>query len=81
MTTGIIINPLVSNMKLTDTQKIEIVGKYLAGESSVKLSREYNVSKKSILSILEIRNIPRRKTNMEKRYHNYDENYFQKWVF
>ena len=46
--------------KLTDHQKIEIVEKYIAGQSSVQLSLCYNVSKHAILSILKTRNIPRR---------------------
>jgi len=43
--------------KLTDEQKIEIVKKYKEGESSLKLSVEYSVSKQAILNILKVRNI------------------------
>lgn len=44
-------------MKLTDQQKIDIVQKYESGKSSVELSKEYNVTRQSILSILRSRNI------------------------
>lgn len=44
-------------MKLTDKQKIEIVDRYKNGESSITLSKEFNVSKQSILSILKIRGV------------------------
>ena len=43
--------------KLTDQQKIEIVQKYKDGQSSVKLSKEYGISKQSILSILKNREV------------------------
>jgi transposase-like protein len=49
--------------KLTDEQKIEIVKKYIQGESSVKLSEQYNVSTRSILNILKVRNIKTRGNN------------------
>lgn len=44
-------------MKLTDEQKIDIVQKYKNGQSSVKLSKEYQISRQSILSILKIRGV------------------------
>lgn len=44
-------------MKLTDKQKIEIVEKYNSGESSVKLSKKYGISRQSILSILKKRGV------------------------
>jgi transposase-like protein len=44
-------------MRLTDEQKIEIVKKYQEGFSSVELSKEYGITRQSILSILKIRNI------------------------
>jgi transposase-like protein len=47
-------------MRLTDEQKIEIVKKYLQGDSSRKLGKEYGVDKNSILSILKVRGIIRR---------------------
>ena len=34
--------------RLTDQQKIEIVEKYKEGSSSIKLSKEYGISKQSI---------------------------------
>ena len=43
--------------KLSDQQKIEIVSRYINGESSTKLSKIYNVSKHSILSILKVRKV------------------------
>lgn len=49
--------------KLTDEQKIEIVKKYKDGESSVKLSKEFNVSTRAILNILKVRNITMRGNN------------------
>lgn len=49
--------------KLSDQQKIEIVNRYVKGESSIKLSKEFNVSKTSILSILKVRNIEMRNQN------------------
>ena len=50
-------------MKLNDEQKIEIVKKYKAGESSVKLSKEYGISRQGILGILKVRNINIRGNN------------------
>lgn len=47
--------------KLTDQEKIDIVSRYLNGESSLKLGKEYKVSKQSILCILRVRNINIRK--------------------
>lgn len=44
-------------MKLTDQQKIEIVTKYIKGSSSVVLSKEYSISRQSILSILKVRGV------------------------
>lgn len=44
-------------MKLTDQQKIEVVNKYKSGESSLKLAREYNVTKQAILNILRVRKV------------------------
>jgi Mor family transcriptional regulator len=44
-------------MKLTDQEKIEIVQKYQNGQSSVKLSKEYKISRQSILSILKVRGV------------------------
>lgn len=44
-------------MKLTDQQKIEIVKRYKDGESSIILSKEFNISKQSILSILKVRGV------------------------
>lgn len=44
-------------MKLSDQQKIDIVQKYQNGKSSIELSKEYNVSKQSILSILKNRKV------------------------
>lgn len=49
--------------KLTDQQKIEIVSRYINGESSIKLGKEFNVSTRSILSILKVRNIKMRGNN------------------
>ena len=49
--------------KLTDQQKIEIVERYINGESSVILSKEYGVSRTSIISILKVRHIERRDKN------------------
>jgi transposase-like protein len=46
-----------SMSKLTDQQKIEIVKKYEEGDSSIKLSKEYGISKQSILSILKNRKV------------------------
>ena len=43
--------------RLTDQQKIEIVEKYKEGSSSIKLSKEYGISKQSILSILKNREV------------------------
>jgi Mor family transcriptional regulator len=44
-------------MKLTDQNKIDIVKKYESGDSSVKLSKEYNVTTQSILQILRVRGV------------------------
>lgn len=44
-------------MKLSDEQKIEIVKRYKAGESSVKLSKEYKISRQGILGILKVRKV------------------------
>lgn len=44
-------------MKLTDQQKIDIVNRYLQGESSLKLAKAYSITKQSVLSILKIRKI------------------------
>lgn len=44
-------------MKLTDQQKIEIVNKYINGESSLKLAKEYNISKQGVLGILKVRKV------------------------
>lgn len=52
--------------KLTDQQKIEIVEKYLNGKSSPLLGVEYNVHQSSIISILKIRNIKRRRSYCTK---------------
>lgn len=49
--------------KLTDQQKIDIVTRYQQGESSVKLSKEFKVSTRAILSILKVRNIEMRDKN------------------
>jgi len=49
--------------KLTDQQKIDIVNRYINGESSVKLSKEFEVSKRSILNILNVRNVEMRNKN------------------
>ena len=43
--------------KLSDQQKIDIVSRYLKGESSVKLGKEYGIAKQSVLSILKIRKV------------------------
>jgi transposase-like protein len=43
--------------KLTDHQKIEIVERYLNGESSTKLAHEYSIARQSILSILKVRKV------------------------
>lgn len=43
--------------KLTDQQKIDLVQRYINGESSVKLASEYNIARQSVLSILKIRKI------------------------
>lgn len=44
-------------MKLTDQQKIDIVNRYIQGESSLKLAKSYSITKQSVLSILKIRKI------------------------
>ena len=44
-------------MKLSDLDKINVVEKYIRGESSLKLAKEYKVTKQSILSILKIRGV------------------------
>jgi Mor family transcriptional regulator len=44
-------------MKLTDQQKIEVVNRYLNGESSPSLAKAFNISRQSILSILKIRKV------------------------
>jgi transposase-like protein len=44
-------------MKLTDQQKIDIVTKYISGNSSVKLSKEYGISRQAILYILKVRKV------------------------
>lgn len=45
-------------MKLTDQQKIDIVKKYEKDNySSVKLSKEYNVTTQAILQILKVRGV------------------------
>ena len=49
--------------KLSDLEKIEIVKKYQSGISSVELSKLYKVTKRSILSILKVRNIEMRNKN------------------
>ena len=43
--------------KLSDQQKLEIVDKYNSGSSSVKLSKEYNVTSQAILQILKVRGV------------------------
>jgi Mor family transcriptional regulator len=43
--------------KLNDQQKIDIVEKYKSGDSSVKLAKEYSVSKQNILLILKRRGV------------------------
>ena len=43
--------------KLNDQQKIDIVEKYKSGDSSVKLAKEYNVTKQNILLILKRRGV------------------------
>lgn len=50
-------------MKLTDQQKIEIVNKYQNGSSSIKLAKEYEVTKQSILNILRVRKVKIRNGN------------------
>lgn len=51
--------------RLTDEQKIEIVNKYVSGQSGEKLALEYGVRSQSIYSILKFRNIPKR----HRKYH------------
>lgn len=43
--------------KLNDQQKIDIVEKYKLGDSSIKLAKEYNVTKQNILLILKRRDV------------------------
>jgi transposase-like protein len=50
-------------MKLNDEQKIEIVKRYRSGESSVKLSKEYGITRQGILGILKVRNVNIRDNN------------------
>lgn len=43
--------------KLTDQDKIDIVNKYNSGDSSVKLGKEYNITKQGIIQILKVRGV------------------------
>lgn len=43
--------------RLTDQQKIDVVTRYQAGDSSVTLGKEYNISYTAILSLLKRRGI------------------------
>jgi Mor family transcriptional regulator len=47
-------------MKLTDSEKIEILQKYNDGQSCSSLSREYKVSRQAIMSILRVRGVKTR---------------------
>ena len=44
-------------MKLSDQEKIDMVEKYISGTSSIKLAKEYNISRQSVLAILKVRKV------------------------
>jgi transposase-like protein len=50
-------------MKLTDQNKIDIVQKFLNGDSYGKLAKEYGVLKNAIVCILKVRGITRENKN------------------
>lgn len=50
-------------MKLTDQNKIDIVNRYIKGESSVKLGEDFNVTRQAILAILRNRKVEIRSKN------------------
>lgn len=45
---------------LTSDEKFDIINRYINGESSLQLSKVFNISKYAILRVLRINNIPRR---------------------
>lgn len=53
-------------MKLNDQDKIDIVKRYLNGESSVKLGEEFKVTRQAILAILRNRKVKIRSKNGKK---------------
>jgi len=52
---------------LTDEQRRVICERYIAGESSNKLAKDYGVTKHNVLMLLETRHIPRRANTPELR--------------
>ena len=44
-------------MKTSDQDKIDMVKKYQSGISSVKLAKEYNITKQGVLCILKTRKV------------------------
>ena len=51
--------------KLTDEQKIDLVRRYKAGEGSVVLAKAFGIVPNSVLSLLEVRGIERRKAKKQ----------------
>jgi len=62
--------------KLTDEQVKEVCRRYIDGESSPRLGKEFNVSGHSIRSLLERRGIPRRSQREAQLKHSLDETVF-----
>lgn len=64
--------------KRTDQEKIDIVRKYLEGQSSCKLAEEYKCKPSSIFRILKYRNVEIRTQSKAHQKYSIDEGFFDK---
>jgi hypothetical protein len=66
----------MAERKLTDADRVEVCRRYLAGESSIELSRAYNVSKPWVLRCLKQGGITRRSLSLSHRLYECNHQFF-----
>lgn len=62
--------------KLTDIQVIEVCQRYIEGESSPKLAKEFNISSVAIRGLLKRRGIKRREQSIAQKKYAHNETFF-----
>lgn len=64
--------------RTTKSEKIEIVKRYLAGNNSTVIAKDYGITPQAITGLLRRRNVPIRPQTENKRKYEIDETFFNK---